>query len=245
MGSGGEDRASSIGIIERCSRMPGMIRGGAIVFRWGPRSWRPGPSRSASRPRPWRSSPSSRHPRANEELRQLSTTDGLTQLANRRYLDDYLRREWRRHLKHGLPLVIALCDIDYFKQYNDTYGHLDGDRCLVGVARALDAAAGRKADLVARYGGEEFAVVLPDTDEKGARSMIDKIRSNIEALAIPHARSEAGHHVTISIGVYQGVPSSADVATALSAADQCLYAAKSSGRDCAVLNAVMVTRSGV
>ncbi|MFD2111876.1 diguanylate cyclase domain-containing protein [Thiorhodococcus fuscus] len=180
---------------------------------------------------------------ANEELRQLSTTDGLTRLANRRYLDEYLRREWRRHLRRGLPLVIALCDIDYFKQYNDTYGHLAGDRCLVGVARALDAAAGREVDLVARYGGEEFALVLPDTDEKGARTMIDKIRSNIEALAIPHARSDVGRHVTISIGVYQGVPSSADVATALSVADQCLYAAKSSGRDCAVLNAVMVTRS--
>lgn len=178
---------------------------------------------------------------ANEELRHLSTTDGLTQLANRRRLDDYLEHEWQRHLRQQQSLAILLCDIDYFKQYNDSYGHQQGDTCLIRVARALESAASRHGDLVARYGGEELAIVLPDTGEAGVRAVIGKVRANIEDLRIPHATSKVGPYLTLSIGAYYGAPADGEAAAALAVADRCLYAAKASGRNHAVMSGILVT----
>ena len=178
---------------------------------------------------------------ANAELRQLSTTDGLTQVANRRYLDEYLEREWGRHLRRGRPLAILMCDVDHFKRYNDTHGHLEGDRCLIGVARALTAAAGRKGDLVARYGGEEFAVILPDVDASGVRAVIDKIHANIARLELQHPSSPVSHLVTISVGAYHGTPREPEPTLGLSMADRSLYQAKEQGRDRAFVNEQSLT----
>jgi diguanylate cyclase (GGDEF)-like protein/PAS domain S-box-containing protein len=169
---------------------------------------------------------------ANLELQRQATLDGLTQLANRRRFDEYLNTEWLRHKREQLPLSLILFDADYFKLYNDTYGHLAGDDCLRQMASAIAAIARRPADLVARYGGEEFAVVLPNTDANGAMHIASTIRLAVRQLAIPHSRSSTSDRVTVSLGVAGVVPTKTlSPQDLLNAADQALYTAKQLGRD--------------
>lgn len=171
---------------------------------------------------------------ANQELTRLTALDGLTGLANRRHFDETIAREWRRAARYKRPLSLALVDVDHFKQYNDTYGHLAGDECLKGVAGSLLAVSRRPSDLVARYGGEEFALVLPETDQAGARRVAESLCDAIRALAIRHAGIAAGAgHVTISVGVATMMPGQegAGPQSLIGEADLALYAAKSGGRD--------------
>src|SRR5579859_6988805 len=135
------------------------------------------------------------------QLLRLASIDGLTGLANRRSFDEALDEEWRRARRNRTPLSLALIDIDFFKRYNDHYGHQAGDDCLKTVASTLAAAAERPGELVARYGGEEFAVVLPVANAKTAAALAEKMRSRIAELALPHAGSLITDHVTISIGI--------------------------------------------
>lgn len=171
-----------------------------------------------------------------EELHRLATLDGLTQVANRRRFDEYLVQEWQRAERERLPLALILCDVDYFKRYNDTYGHQAGDDCLRQVAGAIQCAAKRQADLVARYGGEEFAVILPQTRLDGALKVAETIRSELARLEIPHADSLVSESVTVSIGIALVVPNSrTDHDELIVKADQALYEAKSQGRDRIIL----------
>jgi len=169
---------------------------------------------------------------SNRRLEILSTSDALTGIANRRHFDAVLDTEYGRHVRYGSTLSLIMLDIDHFKAFNDTYGHLKGDECLREVGRVLRECITRAADLAARYGGEEFACILPETDRNGAIIIAEQIRRGIEALAIPHKGSSVADHVTGSLGVVtvdclQGV-SALDI---LSQADNLLYQAKSSGRN--------------
>jgi diguanylate cyclase (GGDEF)-like protein len=169
---------------------------------------------------------------ANQELTRLTSLDGLTGLANRRHFDETMTREWRRAARYKRPMALALIDVDHFKLYNDTYGHVAGDECLKTVASALLAVSRRPSDLVARYGGEEFAVVLPETDLAGARRVGEGLCDAIRALDITHSASATGH-VTISVGLSSMMPgqSEAGPQSLVAEADLALYAAKAGGRD--------------
>ena len=170
--------------------------------------------------------------RLRDRLELMSTTDGLTGIANRRGLDVCLGREWLRAARAKSPLSLIMADIDFFKAFNDHYGHLAGDTCLRKVAQAMAGTATRSADLVARYGGEEFVVVLPDTDAAGARVLAEELRRRVAALGIVHAASAAAGCVTISIGVASLVPDGRDDPSYLILkADEALYQAKDQGRD--------------
>lgn len=172
---------------------------------------------------------------ANRELQQLSSTDGLTGLANRRMFDQVLEQEWARARRSSQPLALLMLDIDLFKHYNDCYGHLAGDDCLRQVAGLIHAHSRRASDLPARYGGEEFAVIAADIDVDGALSLAEGICRAIEAQAIAHARSPFAR-VTISVGVAVRVPQDGEgVAVLIHQADQALYRAKSGGRNRVVL----------
>jgi diguanylate cyclase (GGDEF)-like protein len=172
---------------------------------------------------------------ANSSLEKLNNIDPLTQIANRRCFDNYLTTEWQRHLREQKPLTLILIDIDYFKHYNDHYGHQGGDDCLVQVAQTLTTVPQRITDLVARYGGEEFAVILPNTDIEGGLTIAELMKREIAALAIPHAKSEVCDYVTLSLGVASLIPTVATTIDDLIAnADQALYAAKNKGRDRAI-----------
>ena len=169
--------------------------------------------------------------RANEKLEELSRIDPLTGVANRRHFNEMLLREWRRGIREGTPLALLLIDVDFFKRFNDNYGHLRGDECLQAVARALNSAFRRPGDLVARYGGEEFAVVLPNSCGEVAR-VAERCRAAVEALDIPHAKSEVADHVTVSVGISSVMPGdtlSPDYL--LDCADKGLYVAKERGRN--------------
>lgn len=167
------------------------------------------------------------------ELRAYSHVDGLTGIPNRRSLDECLASELRRAVRAATPLALIMLDIDYFKAYNDTYGHQMGDQSLMRVAAALQSTLKRPGDMVARYGGEEFVVVLVETDQAGAAIMAERMRAKVESLAIEHAKSKVAPHVTISLGVTCVVPGQACEASMLiSAADQSLYRAKHEGRNC-------------
>lgn len=126
---------------------------------------------------------------ANERLESLSRTDPLTQIANRRQLDDYLQQAWQRAKRDRQPLSLILFDVDYFKRFNDTYGHQAGDACLVQIAQAAQQVSQRSQDLMARYGGEEFAIILPQTDAARAIIIAEQLHRQLEALAIPHTAS--------------------------------------------------------
>lgn len=168
----------------------------------------------------------------NRKLEALSVTDGLTGIANRRHFDEVLAREHARHARSGAELSLVLLDIDYFKLFNDSYGHVKGDECLRQVAQIVAGCAGRDADLTARYGGEEFACILPDTDRTGAIAIAEKIRCGILARAIPHKESKVADCVTASLGAVtvRCTPDGA-VEDLVTQADKLLYRAKASGRN--------------
>lgn len=167
----------------------------------------------------------------NRKLEALSTTDGLTGIANRRKFDEALETEWRRAMRSGTVLSVGLIDIDWFKQYNDLYGHQAGDVCLRAVAQALAGSLARAQDLVARFGGEEFAFVAPDTAPEDIRKLAEKICENVRALGLVHRGSEFGS-VTVTVGVASGVPQEFTAAAdLLAAADAALYAGKAAGRN--------------
>ncbi len=169
---------------------------------------------------------------ANQELEALSVVDGLTKIANRRKFDNYIAAEWTRLAREQNPLSLILCDIDYFKLYNDTYGHQAGDRCLQEVAQAISKVIKRPADLVARYGGEEFVFVLPNTPMAGAKYLAQRVRLQIETLRLPHLNSPVDLHVTLSLGVSCCIPSANfSFHTLVTAADKGLYQAKATGRN--------------
>ncbi|HRP98278.1 MAG TPA: diguanylate cyclase [Rhodocyclaceae bacterium] len=172
---------------------------------------------------------------AHLALQNLASRDGLTGIANRRTFDIQLQREWLRAQRDGAPLSLILADIDYFKRYNDYYGHQQGDACLRQVADALAGAIYRPADLVARYGGEEFAAIMPDTDRHGAFEVAERLREAVSGLRLPHACSEVASHVTMSLGVATLVPTPGQQPDHLvAAADAALYAAKHAGRNRAI-----------
>lgn len=175
--------------------------------------------------------------RKNAELQRLAVLDGLTQIANRRRFDQYLLEQWEAGIANTSPLSLILSDVDYFKRFNDSFGHQAGDRCLQRVAQALNRVAGYNKDLVARYGGEEFAIILPDTDTRGASRVAELVRNEIHNLKIPHSHPEPNSFVTISMGIATILPSDQkDLKTLLAAADAALYEAKRQGRDRAATN---------
>ena len=170
--------------------------------------------------------------KANQELQRLATLDGLTQVANRRRFDEYLSQEWQRLKREQLPLSLIMCDVDYFKSYNDTYGHQAGDDCLRQVAQAIKKTAKRSTDLVARYGGEEFILILPNTNEEGGMNIAGLMHESIHSLKIPHANSSVCKYVTLSIGVSSTIPSqNCSQETLISIVDKALYEAKQQGRN--------------
>ena len=169
---------------------------------------------------------------ANQKLERLATLDGLTQLANRRTFDEYLVREWYRQARHSSPLSIILCDIDYFKRYNDTYGHQTGDECLKKIADILKNSITRPSDLVARYGGEEFVLVLPSTNAQGAIHVAQRIKTNFRKQKIPHIQSDIDKYLTLSMGVSCAFPNhNQSVELLIKAADDALYEVKAKGRN--------------
>ena len=169
---------------------------------------------------------------ANRQLQALSATDGLTGLANRRKFDQDWEQEWSRAVRQGLPLAVAMIDVDQFKAYNDHYGHQSGDVCLKLVAQTLSHTVQRSGELAARYGGEEFVVILPGLDAPEAAAVMERVRDAVQALGLPHARAAVAGVVTISAGVAACAPQPGDDSARLvQAADAAMYRAKASGRN--------------
>ncbi|NES85319.1 MAG: diguanylate cyclase [Moorea sp. SIO2B7] len=179
----------------------------------------------------------------NQKLQQLANTDSLTQVANRRYFDEYLQLQWQWLSTQPAPLSLIFGDVDFFKAYNDTYGHQKGDACLQQLATAISNCANRPTDLVARYGGEEFGVILPNTDAQGAVKVAQLIRKSVKALGIPHDDSKIDLDpilVSISLGVATIIPNSQSSPESLiAAADEALYQSKAQGRDCVTLKSLL------
>lgn len=171
--------------------------------------------------------------RLNDHLKQLVENDALTGIANRRHFDHSLAEEWRRAHRGHYGISLLMVDIDYFKPYNDTYGHQAGDRALRQVAQTLKTFGKRPGDLVARYGGEEFAVILPDTDAKSAAGIADEICRAVAAINIPHQTSKVAAQITVSVGGACLTPESGlEAKMLIHYADQALYSAKKEGRNC-------------
>jgi len=169
---------------------------------------------------------------ANDRLKQLSALDGLTGISNRRSFDERMEEEWGRERRSVAPLSLIFLDIDFFKPYNDTYGHLAGDECLVSVARSLKKTLHRPADFLARYGGEEFVVILPETNEDGAIKIAEDLRGAVDSMGMKHETSRAADHVTVSLGTATMVPSKGtEPSDLIDAADKALYGAKEEGRN--------------
>jgi two-component system chemotaxis family response regulator WspR len=193
---------------------------------------------------------------SNRELQRISCQDGLTGIYNRRHFDGYLEHEWARALREGAKISLILCDIDYFKTFNDHYGHQAGDECLQRVAAAFNGVLQRPGDLAARYGGEEFVVVLPRTDRDGALVIAESMRVRVEKLNIRHEFSKVADHVTISLGVATVRPNPRiRLQDLIGLADKALYQAKQDGRnrhvqsrcgedELAILHAKSSSRSG-
>jgi diguanylate cyclase (GGDEF)-like protein len=168
----------------------------------------------------------------NAELRRLLHVDGLTRIANRSAFDKHLLEQWGDHLTDHKPLALLLVDVDYFKAYNDRYGHLSGDSCLTVIASVLDRAARGEADLAARYGGEEFALILPRTDAQGGVAVARRVMALLAEHQLPHDASSVSSQVTVSIGVTSTIPGPMMAPNELiAAADEALYKAKASGRN--------------
>ena len=168
----------------------------------------------------------------NAQLQAIANLDGLTGVANRRHFNERIDQEWKRAMRHGLPLSLIMLDVDFFKKFNDELGHLLGDDCLKRLASALDEMCRRSTDLFARYGGEEFVALLPDTSLEEASSLAESMRARVEGLQLRHPASGASNYVTISLGVacltpVQGMPS----VEVIHAADKALYHAKEQGRN--------------
>ena len=171
-----------------------------------------------------------------KELEDLSFRDGLTGIANRRRFDALLDLEWKAARRTKRPISLVMFDIDFFKQYNDLYGHICGDDCLKRVAETLRTGAARPRDFVARFGGEEFVLVLPETDETGAANIGARCREAVLQQRIPHEASEVAQSVTVSVGVATIVPSADDEPVRIiETADKCLYRAKQGGRNSLVV----------
>jgi diguanylate cyclase (GGDEF)-like protein len=170
-----------------------------------------------------------------DELRRLSGTDALTQLGNRRSFDERFANEWKRAHRNGSVLSLLVIDVDYFKRYNDEYGHKRGDECLQRVGAAIARCGARAQDFPARIGGEEFAVLLPETPAAGALAVAESLRTSVASEAIAHARNDAAPHVTVSIGIACAAPArvqgEAGCGALFEQADAALYAAKRAGRD--------------
>ena len=173
---------------------------------------------------------------ANHELQHLARIDSLTQVANRYYFEEILAKEWKHLARYERSLGVILCDVDYFKQYNDLYGHLAGDRCLQEISQILKDSVLRSADLVARYGGEEFVILLPETDADGTLEVAKRIHSNLSTAAIPHGGSKAANVVTLSLGATFAIPQyNEDPHRLVDLSDQALYRAKEKGRNQTVM----------
>lgn len=169
---------------------------------------------------------------ANQKLEVYSQTDGLLGIANRKYFDSRLKSEWNRAIREQHPVGLLMIDVDFFKLYNDYYGHPAGDACLQSVANAVSGKMVRALDLLARYGGEEFVVVLPNTSSQGAFKVALSVCQAVSDLHIPHAASTVADHITVSIGVASLLPDRQSTADqVVTAADQALYNAKQEGRN--------------
>ncbi len=169
---------------------------------------------------------------ANRQLKRLTVIDGLTGISNRRHFDEFLEIEWRRNLRYNKKISLILGDIDYFKFYNDTYGHQAGDNCLKKAASVIEKAAKRVGDLAARYGGEEFALILSDTDSAFAAEIAGEVNKSVASLRIPHSGSKTDDIVTMSLGAATTIPSNGKSPKELiEAADEALYRAKENGRN--------------
>lgn len=174
--------------------------------------------------------------RKTDQLASLALLDGLTGIANRRRFDEVLRAELRRMARAGTPLALVMLDVDYFKAFNDRYGHLAGDDCLRTVASCLAETLRRSGDLAARLGGEEFALLLPSCDRAAGAAVADRVRAAVAARAVPHAGSPLSSRLTVSMGVAALVPAiGTSPGDLLDAADRALYQAKAEGRDRVVL----------
>jgi two-component system, chemotaxis family, response regulator WspR len=176
----------------------------------------------------------------NAELQRLSNADGLTGLSNRRYFDEFMTFEWKRAARERTTLSLLMIDVDSFKRYNDTYGHLAGDGVLKKVAATIKSSIGRPADLAARFGGEEFSVVMPNTALAGAQYLAEKMCRGVENLQIPHSGATSTGYVTISIGVAATIPPHDQPWNVLvKAADGALYEAKKTGRNRVVIHEII------
>ncbi|MCP4161997.1 MAG: GGDEF domain-containing protein [Deltaproteobacteria bacterium] len=172
---------------------------------------------------------------AEKALARLAKIDGLTQIANRRHYDSYIQKEWNRLKREENFLSILFIDIDFFKNYNDFYGHQAGDDCLKHVASTLKEIVNRPADLVARYGGEEFIISLPNTRDEGAKKVAHQIQEQLKKLQIPHARSIVNQYITCSMGIVSFVPNdNSSIEAMVEHADKALYQAKENGRNCII-----------
>lgn len=181
---------------------------------------------------------------ANEKLETLSLEDALTGLHNRRYFEMQLEVEWQRQAREQKTLTLMVIDIDYFKLYNDTYGHADGDVCLQKVASILSCSLHRNTDIISRIGGEEFVVLLPAVDEDGALRIAEDMSKELELAALTHATSPLGENVTVSIGIASVVPGKhATTLSLFKAADKALYSAKARGRNQVVVGEMEILES--
>lgn len=174
--------------------------------------------------------------KTNQELEHLINLDALTQIANRRCFNERIITEWQRLHREQQPLSLLMFDVDYFKRYNDLYGHQLGDECLIKIAQAVDHLMHRSGDLVARYGGEEFIVILPNTNLEGATIVAERIHQAIRELQIPHQDSNVSNIVSVSVGITSEIPSSdCSPYDFIHQADHALYDAKQQGRNCSVV----------
>ncbi len=169
---------------------------------------------------------------ANLELQRLNTIDGLTGVSNRRHFNEYMDAEWKRAIRAQTPLALLMIDVDNFKQYNDTYGHLAGDEVLKKIAQTAQNVCERSTDVAARFGGEEFAMILPAIEHEGTLHVGEMVRRNVEALGLPHSGSTTGKFVTVSIGCASVIPQNEmPFSHLIETADQALYEAKRAGRN--------------